>query len=99
MARRKVRLTVTVDADLVAAGNRAARAGEVDSMSAWVNDALAQHEAKERLLRGMGEAIADYEAEFGVITDEEMAAQRRADRKSAIIVRGRGSLRRRGAGR
>ena len=36
----------------------------------------------------MAAAVADYEAEFGAITDDEIAAQRRADRESAIVVRG-----------
>jgi hypothetical protein len=88
MARRKERLTVTVDAELVVAGNRAVRAGDADSLSGWVNDALAEREAKDRRLRAMAEAVAAYEAEFGVITDEEMAAQKRADQRAAIVVRG-----------
>ncbi|MGH9189537.1 MAG: hypothetical protein ACRD0Q_05840 [Acidimicrobiales bacterium] len=33
-------------------------------------------------------AIADYEAEFGEITAEEIVAHRRADREDAVIVRG-----------
>ena len=80
---------MTVDAELVAAGNRAVRAGAADSLSGWVNDALAEREAKNRRLRAMAEAVAAYEAEFGVITREEMEAQRRADEKAAIVVRGR----------
>jgi hypothetical protein len=34
-------------------------------------------------------AIGDYEAEFGEITADEIAAQQRADREDAIVVRGR----------
>jgi hypothetical protein len=99
MARRKERLTVTVDAELIVAGNRAVKAGEADSLSGWVNDALAEREAKARRLRGMAEAIAAYEAEFGVITEEEMAAQRRADARAAIVVRGRRPAGRKRGGR
>jgi hypothetical protein len=91
MARRKERLTVTVDVELVAAGNRAVKAGDADSLSGWVNGALAEREAKDRRRRALAEAVAAYEAEHGVITDEEMAAQRRADEKAAIVVRGRRS--------
>jgi hypothetical protein len=91
MARRKERLTVTVDAELVVAGNRAVRAGDADSLSGWVNDALVEREAKDRRRRALAEAIAEYEAKHGVITAEEMAAQRRADQKAAIVVRGRRS--------
>jgi hypothetical protein len=93
MAKRKERLTVTVDSELVLAGNRAVRAGEADSLSGWVNDALAAREARDRRLRAMAEAVAAYEAEFGEITDEEIAAQRRADERAAIVVRGRGRRR------
>jgi hypothetical protein len=89
MARRKERLTVTVDADLIAAGNRAVRAGDADSLSGWVNDALAEREERDRRRRALADAVADYEAEFGVITDEQIEAQRRADKESAIRVRGR----------
>lgn len=79
----KERLTVTVDPSLVQAGNRAVRAGRADSLSAWVNTALAEHVAKEERRIAMDEAIAAYEAEFGVITEAEMHAQEEADRREA----------------
>ena len=82
-------MTVTVDAELVDAGNRAVKAGRAESLSSWVNDALAAREAHERRLRGMAEAIAAYEREHGVITEDELLAQERADQKSALVVRGR----------
>jgi cell division inhibitor SulA len=88
MTIRKARLTVTVDATLVDAGNRAVKTGRADSLSGWVNAALAEREDKERRLRAMAEAVAAYEAEFGVISDQEMAAQQRSDDKGAIVVRG-----------
>src|SRR3954471_12782342 len=86
---RKQRMTVTVDAELIEAGNRAVKAGRAESLSSWVNDALAEREARERRLRGMAEAIAAYEREHGVITDHEMLAQERADKGSALVGRGR----------
>jgi predicted flap endonuclease-1-like 5' DNA nuclease len=92
----KERLTVTVDPHLIRAGNAAVDEGQVESLSAWVNLALADRVAKERRLRALGDAIADYEAEFGVITPDELAAQDRADRASALVVRGAAS---RAAGR
>jgi hypothetical protein len=91
MARKKERLTVTVDSELIAAGNRAVRAGEADSLSGWVNEALARREAEGRRRRALAQAIAEYEAEHGIITDEEMEAQRRVDAENAIVVRGRRS--------
>ena len=87
--RRKERLTVTVDAELVQAGKRAVKAGLAQSLSSWANDALADREANERRLRAMAEAVAAYEVEFGSISREEMAAQQRADEKAAVVVRGR----------
>jgi nucleotide-binding universal stress UspA family protein len=85
---RKERLTVTVDANLVEAGNQAVAAGRADSLSGWVNLALAEREAKERRLLAMAQAVAEYEARFGEISPEEIAAQQRADQKAAIVVRG-----------
>jgi len=84
----KARLTVTVDPHLVESGNDAVSAGRVESLSAWVNLALAERAAKERRLLALGEAIALYEARFGLITPEELAVQARADRASARVVRG-----------
>lgn len=86
----KERLTVTVDPDLVQAGNEAVTEGRVGSLSAWVNLALAERAAKERRLRALADVIASYEAEFGTITSEELASQGRADRASARVIRGAG---------
>lgn len=87
MTIRKSRLTVTVDADLLAEANAAVESGAAESVSAYVNDALAAHSARQRRLAAMDRAIKDYEAQFGEITEEEMAEQRRKDRANAIIVR------------
>ena len=42
MTRRKLRLTVTVDPELVEAGHRAVAGGDADSLSGWVSEALAE---------------------------------------------------------
>jgi hypothetical protein len=89
MTSRKERLTVTVDPGLVEAGNKAVAAGRADSLSGWVNEALAARAAHDRRLQAMADAIAGYEREFGEITPEQMAAQAWADREAAIVVRGR----------
>ena len=86
----KERLTVTVDPNLVEAGNQAVSEGRVESLSAWVNQALAERAAKERRLSALAGAIASYEAAFGAITPDEIAAQARADRVAARVVRGAG---------
>ncbi|MGI8983610.1 MAG: hypothetical protein ACR2HM_03615 [Acidimicrobiales bacterium] len=85
---RKQRLTVTVDPGLVEAGNRAVASGMADSLSGWVNAALVEQARRDQLLEQLGAAIAEYEAEFGEITVEEIAAQQRADRNDAVVVRG-----------
>ena len=84
----KERLTVTVDPHLVQAGNDAVAEGRVDSLSAWVNLALIERAAKDLRLRALAGAVAAYETRFGVISAEEIAAQQRADRASARVVRG-----------
>ena len=88
MAQRKQRLTVTIDPDLIEAGNRAVAAGQAGSLSGWVNEALAERAVRDLKSRSLSAAISDYEAEFGEITPEEIAAQRRTDREAATVVRG-----------
>jgi hypothetical protein len=84
----KARLSATVDADLIAASQAAVAAGEAESVSAWVNDALRLKIDHDRRLRGIDDYIAAYEAEHGEITAEEMDAAYRAARARAIVVRG-----------
>lgn len=88
MTQRKRRLTVTVDPELVEAANRAVASGSADSLSAWVSAALIDRAARDEQLSRLGDSIADYEAEFGEITTEEITRQRRADRQHAVVVRG-----------
>ena len=89
MTARKQRLTVTVDPELVEAGSRAVAEGDADSLSGWVSAALSEKVDRDRKLAHLRTAIADYEAEFGDITPEEMVAQDRADREDAVVMRGR----------
>lgn len=84
----KQRLTITVEPTLVEAGQLAVERGEADSMSAWVNDALADRVRLDQKRRLLAAAIADYELEFGEITPDEIETQRRSDRENATIVRG-----------
>ena len=85
----KERLTVTVDSELIEAATQAVNEGRVASLSGWVNLALTERAAKERRLRALAEAVADYENEFGEMTAGELAAQERADRRTAVAVRPR----------
>ena len=87
MSNTKERVTVTLDRVLIEAANKAVASGRASSFSAWVNTALAERAAKERHLRALSEAITDYEAEFGVISEAELVAQQRDDRRASIVVR------------
>ena len=89
MSNRKERLTVTVDPELIRAGNAAVRSGRAESLSGWVNLALTERAAKERRLKALAEAVSLYEAQFGEISSAELAAQARADRRSAVVIRDR----------
>lgn len=91
MTPRKQRLTVTVDPELIQAGNRAVAAGDADSMSGWVGTALSDKVQRDQKLEKLGAAISEYEAEFGEIRPEEMRVQEHADREDAVVVRGRRS--------
>jgi hypothetical protein len=94
----KARLTVTVDPELVDAGAAAVADGRAESLSAWVNLALAERVARERRLRALGDAVAAFEAEFGEITADEIARQQRTDRRAARVVRPSARPRRRRTG-
>ena len=85
---QKVRATVSLDPKLAAAADEAVERGEAASVSAFVSEAIAARVAHLVRLRYMREALDSYEAEFGVITEEEMEATLRHDRENAIVVRG-----------
>ncbi len=79
----KVRLSASVDADLVAAAETAVAHGRLESVSAWVNEALRLKVEKDRRLEALAAFVAAYEAEHGEITREEMrAAARRASARA-----------------
>jgi len=87
MSINKQRLTITVDPDLIDAGQQAVASGAADSMSGWVSAALAEKLHRDQKLAELATAVADFEAEFGEITPDEIAAQRRSDRGDATVVR------------
>lgn len=93
----KQRLTISLDQDLVDAAAAAVAEGRADSVSAWVSDALTDRVAHQRRLDALAVAIAEYEEEHGVITDEELADQARRDRDAAAAVRSGRSKGQRGA--
>jgi len=88
MSRKKQRLTVTVDPELIEAGQRAVESGAAESVSGWVSDALDDKVRRDRKLALLAASVADFESEFGEITADEIAAQKRFDRQEATVVRG-----------
>jgi hypothetical protein len=89
MSARKGRFTVTVDPELIEAGNDAVAKGKAESLSAWVNAALAERVARERRLVALAQAVTGYEKRFGAISVKERAEQARVDRESAVLRRGK----------
>jgi Arc/MetJ-type ribon-helix-helix transcriptional regulator len=86
----KQRLSASVDADLLAAAQEAVTLGQVESVSAWVNDALRLKAERDRRLRALDDFLAAFEAEHGEITDEEMRDAARQARARSVVVRGQG---------
>lgn len=60
--------------------------GDRINVSAILQEALADHLAYLRRRKALAEAVAAYEAEFGVITEAEMEAQAAADKANAITT-------------
>jgi len=83
----KQRLSASVDAELMQAGQEAVAEGRAESMSAWVNDALRLKAHHDRRMRALDEFIAAYEAEHGEITEEEIRDAARRARAGATVVR------------
>jgi Arc/MetJ-type ribon-helix-helix transcriptional regulator len=75
----KVRLSASVDADLVAAAEAAVARGRLESVSAWVNEALRAKAEHDVRLEALAAFVAAYEAEHGEISADEV---RRTARKA-----------------
>jgi metal-responsive CopG/Arc/MetJ family transcriptional regulator len=86
--KAKQRLSASVDADLLAAAEAAAKRGEVANVSAWVNEAMRSKLEHDRGLSELAAVIADFEAEHGEITNVEMEKAARTARARALTVRG-----------
>ena len=77
-----------MDADLVVAAEAAARRGEAANVSAWVNEAMRLKVEHDRGLADLAAVIADFEAEHGEITNEEIEKAARTARSRAVTIRG-----------
>jgi hypothetical protein len=85
---RKARLSASVDADLIAAGQAAVAAGTTENLSAWVSEALHRQAEHDRRLAALGGVLADFESEHGALSDAEIADASRWARERAVVVRG-----------
>ena len=83
----KRRLSASVDAELLAAAEDAVARGEAASVSSWVNDAFRRKIDNDRRLAAMDVFLASFEAEFGEITEAEIAAATKQTRSSATVIR------------
>ena len=88
MKGTKQRLSASVDAELLGAAEFAAKRGEVANVSAWVNDAMRLKVEHDRGLAELAGVIADFEAEHGEITKDEIEKAARRARSRAVRVRG-----------
>lgn len=89
------RLSATVEADLLAAGHNAVAEGRAESLSGWVNDALARQADHDRRMKALDEFLRAYEAEHGEITAAEIRQATRRTRGRALVARTRPAERRR----
>jgi hypothetical protein len=85
----KQRLSASVDAEVLAAAQSAVDEGRAVNLSAWVNEALRRQADHDRRMQALDEFLAAYEAEHGVITDDEIRAASRRARERATVVRAR----------
>jgi hypothetical protein len=84
----KVRLSASVDADLMSAAEAAVRRGRLESLSAWVNEALRLKVEQDRRLEALAAFVAAYEAEHGEITPDEVRRARRRAAARAVHTQG-----------
>ena len=80
----KLRLSASVDAELLAAAEAAVAGGRFESVSAWVNDALRLKAEQDRRLEALGAFVAAYEKEHGTISADEMRSAVRRARSRAV---------------
>lgn len=83
----KLRLSASVDRELLGAAQAAVQAGRADNVSAWVNEALHRHAEHDRRMQALDAFLEHYEAGAGVITEQEMADAERSMRARALATR------------
>ena len=84
---QKQRVTVTVDEELLQAASTAVSEGRSRSVSEWVGEAMAQRRDRDQRLAVLRRLVSEYEAEHGVISDDEIEEQAQRDRDAAASLR------------
>ncbi len=84
---RKLRLSASVDADMLAAAQAAVASGLAASVSEWVNAALRRQAEHDRRMPAFDKFLRDYERKRGVVTEAEIRTANRRARARAIVVR------------
>ena len=85
----KHRLSLSLEPELVRAGEQAVALGHAANLSAWVSEALRLKAAHDQRQAALAALIAAHEAEHGVITPAEVQAAVRRARGRAVVVRPR----------
>ncbi len=91
--KKKERLSASVDAELIAAAERAVAEGRADNVSAWVNDALRLKLERDAQLAALAAFIAAYEEEHGEIGAQEIRQASRRAQAGASLARAAGDKR------
>lgn len=86
----KTRVTISVEVDLLNHAQSAVQSGVCRSVSEWIGQAMAEQMAKDARRTALDEWVAEFEAEYGPITDEEIAEQRQRDLEAAEAIRREG---------
>lgn len=86
----KTRVTISVEIDLLNHAKSAVESGVCRSLSEWIGQAMTEQMAKDARLAALDELIAEFEAEGGPFTDEEIAEQRQRDLDAAAAIRREG---------
>ncbi len=90
----KYRLSASVDSAVMNVAQAAVAAGRAANVSAWVNEALHRQADHDRRMQALDQFLHVYEAEHGVITEEEIGSASRRARSRALVVRGGGGVER-----
>ena len=86
--QEKRRISASVDADLFSAAERSVAGGSAASISAWVNEAMRRQLEHEQRIAALDVFLAAFEAEFGVISENDIVSATKRSRANAVSVRG-----------